>query len=57
MKKASSTNGASLTECWHVEECIYRLISITLHKTQIQIAQRHQRKTRYTEPNRRESEE
>ena len=35
-KKASSTNGAGITWCQHVEEW-NRFISIAMHKTQIQM--------------------
>ena len=53
-KKASSTNGAGINECQHVEN-EKRSISIPMHKTQIQMNQRPQQKTTYTEPHRRES--
>lgn len=43
-KKASSTNGACLTVCLHVEECKLSM-SIILYKTQILINKRIQHKT------------
>lgn len=46
-KEASSANGVGLTGCLHVGEC-NRPINITLHKTQLQVHQRPQHKTRYT---------
>jgi hypothetical protein len=53
--KSISTNGAGLTgsqsACWRMktDPCV------TLHKTQVQMDQGPQHKTRYTESNRRES--
>ena len=52
-KEASSTNGAGLTECLHVEESTF----ITLHKTQVQVDQWPQHKIGYIKSNRRESGE
>ena len=54
-KKASSKNGASLTVC-SMWENTNRSLSIILHKTQVQVHQRIQDKSRYSEPDRREGE-
>lgn len=51
-KKENLLNkGASLTRCgkWKNPN---RSVSIALHKTQVQVNQRPQQKTRYTEPGR-----
>ena len=48
-KKSSSTNGALIIDCWHVEKCK----SSTLHKTQVQVVQRLQCTMRYTDSDRR----
>lgn len=48
-KKPSSTNGALIIDCWHVEECK----SSTPYKTQVQVVQRLQCTMRYTDPDRR----
>jgi hypothetical protein len=53
---ASSIKGAGLTGCLPVEDA-NRSISITLHKTQVQVDQRPQHKTGYTKSDRRESGE
>ena len=53
-KKTSSTNGASLTGCLHVEEC-KQIHNYHPHKTQVQVYHRPQHKTRYTKSNRKES--
>ena len=50
--KASSTNGAGLTECLHI---LNRSISLTLHNNQVQEDQGLQHKTRLTIPNGREN--
>jgi hypothetical protein len=55
-KKASSTNGAGLTGCC-TNKNANRSIFITMHKTQVQVDQNPQHKTRHTEPDRRKSEE
>jgi hypothetical protein len=52
-REASSTNGAGLNDSLHVEE--WKLI--ILHKTQVQVDQRYQHKTRYIKSNRGENEE
>jgi hypothetical protein len=60
-KKAPLTNDAGLTGCQHQKKKKKKKgdesISITLHKTQVQVDYRPQHKTRYTEPNRKESGE
>ena len=52
-KKASSINGAGLTDCMQKNE--NRPIFVTLYKAQVQVNQGPQHKTRYSESNRRES--
>ena len=54
--KSSSTNGAGLTGCLNKKNA-NRSTSVTLNKTQFWVEQRHQHKSRYTEPDRRESGE
>ena len=53
-KEASSTNGSGITGCQYIEDT-NKSISITLHKTQVQVDQRTQHKSSYTEAIRRES--
>ena len=53
-KKAYLTSGAGITGYQHVE-IENRPISISTHKTQIQVDQRPQHKTSHSEPYRRES--
>jgi hypothetical protein len=50
-KKASSTNGAGLMRCFHVEECKYIHIYHRV-QTQVQVGQVPQQKTRHTKSNR-----
>ena len=54
-KKASSINGADLTGCLY-QKNENRPIFVTLYKAQVQVDQRPQHKTGYTESNRKESE-
>ena len=55
-KKTSSANDAGLTGYLSIDEWT-RSVFITLHKTQVQVSQRPQRKIRYIEPGRRENGE
>ena len=50
-EKASSTNDTGLTGCQNANQFIF----IILYKTQIQVDQRSQHKSRYTEHDRKES--
>ena len=52
-QKASATNGAGLTRLGHIN----RSISITLHKSPVQVDQRSQHKTSENKSDRRESAE
>ena len=52
--KASSTNGADIIVCQYVKECKW-ILSIAMQKIQVQMDQRPQHKTNYTEPHRRKS--
>jgi hypothetical protein len=56
-RKASSTHGAGFPGYLHVENNASRSISFTLHKTQVQVDQSPQCKTRFTKSNRTESGE
>ena len=46
-KKAASTNGAGITTCRRMQKDPY--LSIPMHKTQVQMDQRPQHKSRHTE--------
>lgn len=52
-KEASSTSGAGLSGCLHVENA-NRSISFILHKPQVHADRKPQHKTTYTDPDRRE---
>jgi hypothetical protein len=54
-KKASSINDAGLPSCLYLEKMKIEPYFVTLQQAQVQVDQGNQHKTRYTEPNRKES--